>query len=110
MSTLIPVLKKVKELAEVPEEQLAWIEEREELLTIKNGDFLFKKGDSMDYLFIIFQGKFSIKVEQGSQFRNVGGFEPYSITGMLPYSRAVAARGYADSRRGCKILDIDGKN
>ncbi|MCG8320842.1 MAG: hypothetical protein MI921_15170 [Cytophagales bacterium] len=60
----------------------------------------------MDYLFIIFQGKFSIKVEQGSQFRNVGGFEPYSITGMLPYSRAVAARGYADSIGDSEVLRL----
>ena len=106
MSNLIPALKKVRELSEVPEDQLAWIGEEGELLTFQNGDFLFKKDDPMNYLFIIFQGRFNIKVKQGSQFRNVGVFEPYSITGMLPYSRAVAARGYADSIGSSEVLRL----
>ena len=106
MSNLISALKKVKELGQVPEEQLAWIEEQGELLTIKNGDFLFRKGDSMNYLFIIFQGRFSIKVEQRGQFRNVGSFESFSITGMLPYSRAVEARGFAEAIGDSEILRL----
>ena len=106
MSNLVATLRKIKELSEIPEEQLKWITEQGELLTIKGGDFLFERGDPMVYLFVILEGKFNIKVEQGGQFRNVGSFEPFSITGVLPYSRAVEARGFADAIGESKILRL----
>ena len=106
MSNLISALKKVKELEQVPDGQLEWIAGQGELLNIEAGGFLFKRGDPMVNLFIILEGKFNIKVEQGGQFRNVGSFAPLSITGTLPYSRAVEARGFAEAIEDSKILKL----
>ncbi|MDN5211048.1 ATP-binding protein [Fulvivirgaceae bacterium BMA12] len=109
-SNLVTALQNVKELAQIPEEELAWIVQKGELLTIKSGDFLFKKGDPMVYLFIILQGEFCIKMEQGNQFRNVGSFLSFTITGLLPYSRAVEARGYAEAVEDSKIIRLHKDN
>ncbi len=100
------LLKSVNELESVPDNQLEWLIENSELRSFEEGDYLFRKGDPIDRLNIILEGRFAIKVEQNGQFRLVSNLESNSITGYLPYSRAIAASGYAEALAPAKVLSL----
>ncbi len=96
-TNILELLKSIPDFAEVPEPQLQWIIDNGSCQVYQIGDYLFKRGDEMDKMFIILSGQFRIKVAQKDQFRIIGTFEAQSITGTLPYSRATTASGYADA-------------
>ncbi|MTI23236.1 GHKL domain-containing protein [Fulvivirga sp. RKSG066] len=103
---LLPQLKSIPELKEVPDDQLQWLIENSSCNTYQEGEFLFKKGDSMDNMHIILSGGFVIKLEQNNQFRTMGSFEPKTITGTLPYSRASTAGGYAEAKGASQVVSL----
>jgi len=106
---ILTKLKSIPTFDGVPESQLNWLIERSTCKTYSVGDYLFKKGDPMDNMYIILQGQFIIKIEQKNQFRTVGTFDENTITGTLPYSRAVTATGYAEANRDGKVLCLEKK-
>ncbi|MEM1406895.1 MAG: ATP-binding protein [Bacteroidota bacterium] len=97
-------LKTIEDFKHVPQEQLQWIIDNGSCTVYQVGDSLFEKGDTMDKMFIILTGRFQIKIAQNDQFRNMGNFNAKSITGTLPYSRAVVASGYAEATRESHVL------
>lgn len=103
---LLDEVKKIEALENVPEEQLQWLVSQCDSFEFKAGDYLFKPGDHMDKMFLILKGNFVLKSHQNNQFRVVGNFEPRSITGLLPYSRAKEARGYAEATGDSFILAL----
>ncbi len=100
-------LKNVRSLENVPESQLKWLIEKGECITIEKGDNLFAPGTAIDRLLAILDGEFVIKIEQSNQFRVVGKMKKHDLSGLLPYSRASVARGYAESLRKSHVLTLD---
>lgn len=103
---LLEQLKLVQDFGAIPEDQLQWIIDNGEVIDLKPGEFLFKRGDPMDWLFIILEGQFILKLQQKNEFRVIGELEGKTITGQLPYSRAASANGFAEATTSCVVLAL----
>lgn len=103
---ILAELKKINGFEEVPSTQLQWLIDNGDLSTIKSGEFLFKKDMSMDHMFVILSGHFIVKIEQNGQYRMVATLEASTVTGVLPYSRAKLATGFAEATEDCALLSI----
>jgi signal transduction histidine kinase len=90
-------LRQVPTFAQVPDEQLKWLEQHGICHSLKSGDVFFKPGEPIDRLIIILSGSINLKVEQSGQFKLVATLNKFDITGLLPYSRASEARGYGEA-------------
>lgn len=101
---LLVELQKVPALQPVPEPQLEWLIDRGECLDIAQCDFLFEKGTPVDRLIILLSGEFVIKVPRNNQFQTIGKLSAPAITGLLPYSRADTANGFAEALTDARVL------
>ena len=99
-------LKKVETLKSIPDNQLQWLIDNSEPYQLKAGEFLFQPGDEATYMYVVFEGQFKIKFQQGRQFKIIANIEPYSVSGMLPYSRATNTQAYAEATRESQILRL----
>ena len=91
----------------VPEAQLQWLIQKSSHQKINSGELIFKPGDPIDKLIIILKGDFNLKVQRDNHFKIVGKFSAASITGLLPYSRATTARGYAEALHDAEVLILE---
>lgn len=80
-------------LAEVPREQIEWVVERGELQKFPAGELFFKKGDPIDNLIMILEGRTAFRMVQNGQYKFLGQLKAGDISGALPYSRAQSASG-----------------
>lgn len=108
MSTeeLLAALRQFEALEEVPEEQLRWLIDKGEVRDIPKGQFLFQKGDPLDHMHFIVEGRLAFRVEQKGNYREVGQLGVNSVTGTLPYSRAKNATGDGVSAQDLRLLSI----
>ncbi|AGC77359.1 histidine kinase/DNA gyrase B/HSP90-like ATPase [Nonlabens dokdonensis] len=104
MNCSIEELRKIPEFAQVPQDQLDWLRLESNLLGYSKGDFLFKKGEPINNMYLMIEGRVEIKVEQNGQYRHIAFMEPDTIGGTLPYSRATIAQGYGEVIENCKVL------
>jgi len=100
-------LEKIPALAEVPQNQLQWILENGDCQEFEKGAYLFSKGDPIDKLIIVTQGKFSLKVEQNGEFKTIADVVEGEISGALPYSRATHASGYSIALQKSSIISLN---
>ena len=107
---LISELRRVKDLSDLPEDQLHWLVEYGEIQTFEQGEYIFSAGDPMNHLIILLKGKCLVKLKQGGQFRLVTNLGPYAIGGLLPYSRAEKAKGYGEIIEDATILYVHKKH
>lgn len=99
-------LRRIPTFEGLNDEALNWMINKAELRTILVDDYLFRKGDSIDYMHIILSGKLRIKIQQGKQFREISAIEAGTITGILPYSRMKEATGFGIAAEETKVLSL----
>jgi signal transduction histidine kinase len=92
---MIAELKKFPQFKSIPEEQLVWLNDNLEILEIPEGQFLFEKGNPIDELLLIFKGEFQIYILQNNTRKAFTRLNTMDVSGLLPYSRATVAGGYA---------------
>ncbi|TRX62649.1 cyclic nucleotide-binding domain-containing protein [Fulvivirga sp. M361] len=97
-------LQAIPELNTVPLNQLQWLVDQCEVVTLAPGDYLFKPGDPIDKMYILLEGSFALKSKQNDQFRLIDTIKKNTITGYLPYSRAKEASGYAEANETSCIM------
>ena len=85
MHDLIQKLNNVPTFKDLPENQIKWLAEKGVVKHLKPGDIVFRKGDEVAHLIVVFA---EIRIEQNGQFRLFAEMVPGSVTGALPYSRA----------------------
>ena len=91
-TSLMDDLRKIEVFADLPQDQLAWLVERFQVLRFQPGDTLAREGDPLDHLTVILDGELRIQVGKGAEeviFRVFAG----QVTGLLPYSRLTHYRG-----------------
>ncbi len=95
----ISELKKVVALSVLPEEHLQWIAERTFYEDYEDGELSVKKGDPMDVMWFIPEGRFDFYMDVNGQQVYYFNFQNDSATGgvggLLPYSRMKVSPGYA---------------
>src|SRR5882672_1285609 len=92
LEKIIGDVKKFSVFEDLPEEDLRWLAERMDELTLAPGELYAKQGDSVDYLTLMMEGEiqFSLLNSPGSPvFVAVAG----EITGRLPFSRLKNFKG-----------------
>lgn len=94
MKTPLQALESAPDLQHVPQEQLQWLIDRSERREFAKGDYAFRKGDPIDYFYIILEGSIQLRIEQNGQFREMATLTQGSLNGSLPFSRARVAGGF----------------
>jgi len=85
--SLAQQLKRVPVFADVPDEELAWLAARMELVHYNAGEVIVQEGSPADRMFVLLEGE-----TRGQREQAIGDGRTYSarapqVTGMLPYSR-----------------------
>ncbi|MES2279111.1 MAG: ATP-binding protein [Bacteroidota bacterium] len=89
-------LQSIDALKDVPAGQLQWLIDHSTLLELEVGGELFKPGDPMKGTYILIEGRFRLCMLQNGELREITTFEPKSITGYLPFSRAKLSGGIGE--------------
>ena len=90
----------------LPEEPLQWLIDQSTIRILESGDYLFKKDEPIDYLYVILEGKIQLRIPQGNQLREMGFLDKGTVTGILPYSRMKAATGFGVAVEETQILAL----
>lgn len=96
MELTISDLQQVPDLAEVPEDQLQWLLDHGEIITYTVGEHIFQRGDPIDKMFVVLEGKLNLMVEQNGNYKLIGQIVRHDISGLLPYSRATTSIGVGE--------------
>jgi signal transduction histidine kinase len=106
-------LKKVPAMSDVPDEHLQWILERSEYAEFKEGDLLFKTGDTVEHLWIILEGSANFYMDINGKlvfYLSFGNDERTGgVTGLLPYSRMKGAPGTSYASEHLRVLSLHKK-
>jgi len=93
----IEELKKVIALRDLPDEHLKWILSHSDYYECEDGHLIFKKGDPMDVMWILLEGKVYFYMDVNDRLVYYFTFENNDITGgvggLLPYSRMKSSPG-----------------
>jgi signal transduction histidine kinase len=87
-------LRSLRELADLPEDVVAWLAERGELVEGDPGERLFTEGDPADHMFAMLSGALQLFTKVGGQALLFDTFRTGRISGVLPYSRITSFSGY----------------
>ncbi|HEY4335846.1 MAG TPA: cyclic nucleotide-binding domain-containing protein, partial [Puia sp.] len=88
-------LKALETLKEVPEEQLQWMIDNSRHFSSPAGEYVFRMGDPIQGTYIIVEGRVRLYMQQNKEMRDLADLEVGSISGHLPFSRAVKVNVHA---------------
>ncbi|WP_299532987.1 ATP-binding protein [Ulvibacterium sp.] len=100
---IIEGLQKFPLLQSIPEKQLQWLGEHLEIAEVPKGGYLFERGSPIDHLLLIFEGDFELYLLQNNNRKAFGRLQKYDISGLLPFSRAKEASGFAVAIKPGKV-------
>lgn len=103
-------LQDIPELKDVPEDQLQWLIDRSNFIVLTAGDFVFREGDPVSGMIILLRGKADLFRNQHNSRVSYASLQKGSITGLLPFSRAVTAAGSCVCTEDTHILSFSKKN
>ncbi len=99
-------LKTVSVLESVPDYELQWLIDHATFQTYKEGEYVFKKGDAADEMYILMEGRVLFYLEQNGQRRDMGEAKKGTLTGLLPYSRLTHATGNGVVIKHVELLSV----
>lgn len=106
-------LRKVIALSDLPDEQLQWITDHSDYREYEDGMILINKGDPIDVMWIIIEGKVSFYMDvNGSQvhyYDFVNDATSGGIGGLIPYSRMKVSPGITYSVGKVRRLEMNKK-
>jgi len=92
-ASLLARLRAHRTLAPLPDEELEWLVAHGALKRYATGYRMADKGERVDGMYVILQGRVSTYTDSGGAWRKAVGWREGDVTGYLPYSRMEAARG-----------------
>ncbi len=105
-SNLLAQVKEVEIFQDIPSEELQWMIDRCEYRYYTKGEFIFEKGENVEYMVLTLEGEWIFKLERDGAMREFAQFSKGNITGMLPYSRLKKTTGYGQVIEDCKLLAL----
>ncbi len=91
----------------LPDEQLDWLCEHSEKITIESGEHMFDRGQVADALWIVVEGVIQGFEEIGGQWLLVATTVRGQVTGMLPFSRMTHYPRHAVAAEPSEVLRLD---
>jgi signal transduction histidine kinase len=89
-----------------PREELEWLAARGTVRRLEPGDSLSEKGVPVEGLFVILSGRIALFVDRGSGPQKLTEWREGDVTGLLPYSRLVAAPGRSVVQEPTEVLAV----
>ncbi len=84
-------LSSIEAMEGVPLDQLQWFIDNSEHLTLQEGDYFFRTGDTIRGTYIIVTGKIRFFMLQQKEMREVTVLQSGDVSGLLPFSRGIKA-------------------
>ena len=94
-------------LGAAPREELAWLAAHGTIRNFSAGEPIFKKGASIDRLFIVLAGRIAIYVDRGTGPNKVREWKAGDVTGTLPFSRLDTSPGDTVAVEPSTVLAVD---
>ena len=106
-------IRKVIALRDLPDDHLKWILDRSEYVEFEDGQLLFKTGQPIDVMWLIFEGKVEFYLDNNGKLTHYFTFENDEETGgaggVLPYSRLKTSPGNSYSVGKSKAIQLHKK-
>ena len=103
---LVSRLESHRTIGGAPREELLWLVAHGELQRYDKGEYIARKGEVVQGLYIVLSGYVSHLSDQGGSWRKVVSWHGGDVTGSLPYSRLVAAPGNSIIEEPSELLTI----
>ncbi|MFI5162633.1 MAG: ATP-binding protein [Sphingobacteriales bacterium] len=101
------LLKTFEALQDVPEDQLQWLINNSDCHMLADGDAITTEGQPIRGPHFIIKGGIRIYMTQNGSLREIGTFGVGSITGYLPFSRALVATVDSQAMGETQLLTFD---
>lgn len=112
-SPTIEELRNIIALRDIPEEHLQWILSHSEYYEFEDGDIIFKKGDPIDVMWLLLEGKVHFYLDINGRLVYYFTFENDNISGglggLLPYSRMKKTPGSSYAAGKIRMLTLHKK-
>lgn len=89
-------MQSIDALKEVPADQLEWLIANSRHYIMKEGECMFRPGESITGMHIIVHGRLRLYIMQENIKRELNTLSDKDITGYLPYSRGKIANGFGE--------------
>ncbi|SFE34435.1 Cyclic nucleotide-binding domain-containing protein [Chitinophaga sp. CF118] len=100
-------LQSIEAIKDVPADQLQWLIDQSEQVTIPAGGFLFKAGGPMENTNFIISGKVRIcRIMNNKEAQEVARFEEKSIIGYLPFSRGLVSANDCEAIVDTEVMNF----
>jgi len=103
---LVDRLAKHRTLGAAPREELEWLAARGAVRWLAVGDTISVKGSPVEGLFAILSGRIATFVDRGSGPQKFAEWRDGDVTGVLPYSRLVAAPGMSVVQEASEVFVV----
>jgi signal transduction histidine kinase len=103
---LIERLAEHKAVGAAPREELAWLAERGVLRRLAVGEVLSRKGQPVEWMYLILSGRLALFVDRGTGPNKLVEWHAGDVGGLLPYSRIGVAPGYSMALEPTEVLAL----
>jgi signal transduction histidine kinase len=93
-------------LGSLPRPELEWLAEHGEQRSLPVGAILSVAGTPIDHLWIVLAGRLDIRVHRGPGWRRVMEWRAGDVSGVLPFSRMLAAPGETRIVEATEVLAV----
>jgi len=97
-------------LGSAPREQLEWLASRGALRRFGASEQIGSKGQHIDSLYVVLEGRMCIRVDRGGGPRTVMEWSAGDVAGLLPYSRLIASPGWTTAADPVEVLEVPGEH
>jgi signal transduction histidine kinase len=84
---LLPILAQFEVFEGVAPAAIQWFIDHAEYQTYAEGEHFFRPGQEGKEMFLVVEGEYVVRLQQGKEFREIVGGGPGATVGMLPFSR-----------------------
>ena len=103
---LVDRLAAHKTLGVAPREELTWLAAHGVLRHLEAGDILTSKGQTVEGLFVVLEGRIAIFVNRAGGLHKTLEWRSGDVTGMLPYSRLTTPPGDTIAQEPTEIFSV----
>ena len=103
---LVDRLAAHKTLGVAPREELTWLAAHGELRRLEAGDILTPKGQTVEALYVLLEGRIAIFVNRAGGLHKTLEWRSGDVTGLLPYSRLTTPPGDTVAQEPTEIFSV----
>ena len=82
-------LQATEAFREVPLDQLQWMIDNSQHLSMQEGNYFFKSGDPVKGTYVIISGRMRLYIQHNREMEEINVLTPGDISGALPFSRGI---------------------